>query len=367
MPRMSEEEYQILKKDIAANGLLVPIEIFDDKVIDGVHRQRACNELGIEPEYVDASIGEMTPGQYVWSLNGARRHLKASQRAAAAVKLLPELEKKAKERQRKVAAASNRRRAGKKPEPEKIPALGADARDEAAAIVGVNPRYVSDAKKVEQEDPEAFEKLLAGEVTLQEIKRKKKDHEREVKRQEAAKQIEAAPTIEVALSSAKFTTICIDPPWDWGDENDVSQFGRGRTTYGEMSFDELLQLPVGEYADADSHIYLWITNRSLPKGFKLLEAWGFRYITCITWCKPSFGMGNYFRGSTEQILFGIRGSLSLKRKDAGTWFAAKRGEGGHSSKPEEFYQLVESCSPGPYLDVFSRQERPGWKCWGGQL
>jgi N6-adenosine-specific RNA methylase IME4 len=144
----------------------------------------------------------------------------------------------------------------------------------------------------------------------------------------------------------------------------VNQLGRAKPDYATMSIEELSELPVDKLTDKDCHLYLWITNRSLPKGFELLEKWGFRYITCLTWCKPSIGMGNYFRGSSEQILFGVKGSQLLLRKDVGTWFAAPRGEGGHSSKPKQAYELIESCSPGPYLDMFSRTERKGWVSWG---
>ncbi len=123
-------------------------------------------------------------------------------------------------------------------------------------------------------------------------------------------------------------------------------------------------LPLQKLAMDDCHLYMWITNRSLPKGFALLDEWGFRYVTAITWAKPSFGLGNYFRGQTEHILFGVRGSQPLRRKDVGTLFIAPRGTGGHSSKPREFYELVESCSPGPYLEMFSRSERADWTQWG---
>mgnify|MGYP002375218539 FL=1 len=131
-----------------------------------------------------------------------------------------------------------------------------------------------------------------------------------------------------------------------------------------MGLSDLLDLPVGELADDDCHIYLWITNRSLPKGFCLLERWGFRYVTCLTWVKPHFGMGNYFRGQTEHILFGVKGSQMLRRHDASTVFHAERGPNGHSSKPPAIYDLIESCSPGPYLEMFSRCERNGWAAWG---
>ena len=175
---------------------------------------------------------------------------------------------------------------------------------------------------------------------------------------------EAATPEEIAEVGARFATIVIDPPWDWGDEGDQDQLGRARPDYATMTKEQLLDLPLPDLADDDCHLYMWITNRSLPKGFELMERWGFRYVTAITWAKPSFGMGNYFRGQTEHVLFGVKGSQPLKRKDVGTLFNAPRGPNGHSSKPVEFYDLVESCSPGPYLEMFSRSDRAGWKAWG---
>jgi N6-adenosine-specific RNA methylase IME4 len=173
-----------------------------------------------------------------------------------------------------------------------------------------------------------------------------------------------SPMVEVGC--AKFATILIDPPWDYDDENDGAGgcLGRGRPDYAPMPFEKIMELPVSQLADIDSHLYLWVTNRSMPKGFALLEKWGFRYVTCITWCKPTPGMGNYFRGATEHMLFGVKGSQQLLRKDAPTWFQADRGTGGHSSKPEESYRLVESCSRGPYLEMFARKPRNGWSQWG---
>lgn len=220
------------------------------------------------------------------------------------------------------------------------------------------------AEEVEK-TPELKSAIEQGRPVLQ-AKRELKEAARELRREENRTLIEQAPSPVIAARAARFATIVIDPPWDWGDEGDVDQLGRARPTYGTMPLSELLELPVSDLADDDCHVYLWITNRSLPKGFALLERWGFRYITTLTWCKPSIGMGNYFRGSTEQVLFGVKGSQPLKRKDVGTWFAAPRGPRGHSSKPVEFYDLVESCSPGPYLEMFARGGRNGWTPWGAQ-
>lgn len=196
----------------------------------------------------------------------------------------------------------------------------------------------------------------------QKLIREEKEAKREERREENRAKVES---IRDPLSAGiRFATIVIDPPWDFGDEGDVDQFGRGRPVYAQMSFEKICAVPIPQLADIDCHLYLWITNRSLPKGFDLIERWGFRYITCLTWCKPSIGMGNYFRGSSEQILFAVKGSQALKRKDVGTWFSASRGEQGHSSKPDEFYELVKSCSPGPYLDYFGRKEREGITVYG---
>lgn len=191
-----------------------------------------------------------------------------------------------------------------------------------------------------------------------------KEERREIVREENRELVAATPSL-LHTTGTRYQTIALDPPWDWGDEGDADQFGRARPTYGTMTIEEVAALPVGTLAADNAHLYLWITNRSLPKGFALLEAWGFRYVTCITWCKPSIGMGNYFRGSTEQILFGVRGSLPLLQNNVGTWFNAQR-PGNHSAKPDDFYRLVESCSPGPWLELFSRQSRNGWVAWGAE-
>ncbi|OYW03314.1 MAG: hypothetical protein B7X11_03385, partial [Acidobacteria bacterium 37-65-4] len=230
-------------------------------------------------------------------------------------------------------------------------------RDTAPTLsdLGLDKKTSSIAQKLASLPPELFEQVKDGTASIVQALREVKEAAREQRRDDNRTLIAKAPSPE--QSAARYATIVIDPPWDWGDEGDADQLGRARPTYGTMTFEQLLALPVESQADIDCHLYLWITNRSLPKGFALMEKWGFRYITALTWAKTSFGMGNYFRGQTEHVLFGVRGSQMLKRKDVGTWFSAPRGPKGHSSKPTEFYSLVESCSPGPYLEMFARSDR----------
>lgn len=356
-PLMPDDELAELTKDIVANGLRESIMLATDgSILDGRNRYRACMAAGITPRF--AAYAGDDPLGYVVSLNLHRRHLTPTQRAMVAVDMLPLLEQQAKERML----------AGKAPDPgEKVPqghGRAPKATEHAAAAVKVNPRYVSDAKRIVEKAPELAEPMRRGEVTLQQAKREVKEAERQERRHENHQDVATATDINL-LRGQRFATLVLDPPWDWGDEGDQDQLGRSRPTYHTMPYAEIAALPISDIADQDSHLYLWITNRSLPKGFALLEAWGFRYVTCLTWCKPSIGMGNYYRGSTEQVLFGVRGSQPLQRRDVGTWFTATR-PGAHSAKPPEFYRLIQSCSPGPYLELFARQPRTGWTVWGAE-
>jgi N6-adenosine-specific RNA methylase IME4 len=232
------------------------------------------------------------------------------------------------------------------------------------AELGITKNESSEAQTVAQASVEDKEAFATGEISKTVIRRKRKEANRESRRKKNRAKIKAAPAI--ASIETAFSAILIDPPWDWGDEGDHDQLGRARPDYATMTFEQILALPLQKLSDTDCHLYMWITNRSMPKGFSLLEAWGFRFITVLTWPKKSFGMGNYFRGQTEHILFGVKGSQPLKRKNASTLLPDwNRGKGGHSSKPTEIYEFVESCSPGPYLEMFGRGlPRPDWIIWG---
>ena len=163
-----------------------------------------------------------------------------------------------------------------------------------------------------------------------------------------------------ALSAATFPTILIDPPWRYSN---TSTRGAAEDHYPTMSMTELAALKVP--AAEDAHLYLWVTNSFMREGFDLIDAWGFTYKTVLTWCKPSIGLGNYFRNNTEHVLFSVKGKLPTNVNNVGTWFAA--GKTKHSAKPQSFYDLVEKASPGPYLEMFARSRRLGdWSVWGNE-
>ncbi len=357
-PLLGSDELSELAADVRQQGLLNPIVLHEGKVLDGRNRLQACHDAGVEPrfeEWVDPGCG---PTEWVVSQNLHRRHLTASQQAVIALDALPMFEKEAKERMAMAGASA----APGKPSREGSQQIDTLSSGRATEKVGktfkVNRTYVSDAKSIAAKAPDLIPAIRSGEKTITQAKREIKERVREERREENREAI-AVSDVREAEPQARFATIVVDPPWDFSDEGDQDQLGRAKPTYGTMSIAELMDFQLGEWSDTDCHLYLWITNRSLPKGFALMEKWGFRYVTCLTWCKPSIGMGNYYRGSTEQVLFGVKGSQPLKRKDLGTWFAAPR-PGKHSAKPTEFMGLVESASPGPYLEVFARSQRDGW-------
>jgi N6-adenosine-specific RNA methylase IME4 len=158
--------------------------------------------------------------------------------------------------------------------------------------------------------------------------------------------------------TGKFRTLCIDPPWAYAGE-------RSRPAYSTMSQEELLMLPVASWADPQSHLYLWAANFNIPDALERMEAWGFKFVTLLTWVKPSFGLGSYFRTTTEHVLFGVRGRLVTRARNIGTHFTAPKTF--HSEKPQVFYQMVEQASYPPFIDVFARKRRPGWVAWGNGI
>lgn len=137
-----------------------------------------------------------------------------------------------------------------------------------------------------------------------------------------------------------------------------------------MSTKEIMALPVKEIADKNSHLYLWVTNNFLPDGLKVMEAWGFRYVTMISWFKDKMGLGQYFRGITEHCLFGVKGNLPYKtlegkRQQGLTGFYAERRQ--HSSKPTEMRGIIEKVSYSPFIELFARQQITGWDYWGNEV
>lgn len=190
-----------------------------------------------------------------------------------------------------------------------------------------------------------------------------------------AHQSEAAVDLLGFAQGRKFRTILADPPWQFQNRTGkVAPEHKRLNRYPTMTLDDICDLPVADVSQDTAHLYMWVPNALLPEGLKVMEAWGFQYKSNLVWHKirkdggsDGRGVGFYFRNVTELILFGTRGKNARTEppgRSQVNMIQTRKRE--HSRKPDEQYALVEACSPGPYLEMFARGERPGWAVWGNQ-
>lgn len=195
------------------------------------------------------------------------------------------------------------------------------------------------------------------------------------KKRPPAVETKAGADLLALAGGRSFKTVLADPPWQFENRTGkIAPEHKRLNRYGTMTLEDICELPVDQCVADTAHLYLWCPNALLPEGLQVLEAWGFSYKSNLVWRKirkdggsDGRGVGFYFRNVTELILFGVRGknarTLAPGRRQVNYLESRKRE---HSRKPDEQYPLIESCSPGPYLEMFSRGTRPGWTVWGNQ-
>jgi len=181
------------------------------------------------------------------------------------------------------------------------------------------------------------------------------------------------------LVGLDFRCVVADPPWALKVGDKRTQNGeRGKwnkpeymdinpLAYPTMTVDEIAAMPVSGVAAKDAHLFIWTINAYVEQTYAIARAWGFRPATLLTWCKApmGLGLGGTFCNTAEFILFARRGTLKANSRVDRTWWGWPRGR--HSEKPEAFQSIVESVSPGPWLELFARRARPGWTVWGNEV
>lgn len=157
----------------------------------------------------------------------------------------------------------------------------------------------------------------------------------------------------------RYRCIVADPPWRFGSFTKADPAKQ----YSTMTIEDICALPVEALAEDDCHLWLWAVNGLLHDAHHVVDAWGFKPVTVVTWCKRTPGVGHYLRNNTEHLLLASRGKPMVPAaKPLSTWYVWQRGA--HSAKPEAALDLVEQVSPGPYLELFCRRQRFGWDTWG---
>jgi N6-adenosine-specific RNA methylase IME4 len=173
----------------------------------------------------------------------------------------------------------------------------------------------------------------------------------------------------------RFATVLADPPWQFTNKTGkIAPEHKRLSRYPTLHLNDIKSLPVDQLVLPTAHLYLWCPNALLPDGIEVMKAWGFTYKSNLVWHKvrkdggpDGRGVGFYFRNVTELILFGVRGknarTLAPGRRQV-NFLATRKRE--HSRKPDEQYEIIESCSPGPFLELFARGARKRWTMWGNQ-
>jgi len=399
-PELPISEYEKLKGSIATQGLDCPVLLTSEgAIVDGRHRYKACQELGVEVKV--EKLPPMTEEALlylVWRRNLTRRHLDESQRAMVAAKMRPWLEKAAKERQKEGSSEGGaiihlRKHGGrggglsanlrKKKDDELLEKSGQKSAQEAADKLNVGSRSVEYAVKVlksaDSELIHAVESQMipvsaASRLCTKEAKVRRavlksisegtaKNVAVALKQQSLAEQVKAiklAPPIV-----GKFEVLVVDPAWkfDKNREDDASQ--RGQTPYPPMTEEEIcaIKLPATE----NCILWLWTTNAHLVSGeaLRVLQAWGFQPKAMLTWGKTRFGTGDWLRGQTEHCILATHGRPVICPPLPSTLLIADTGA--HSEKPDAFYALVEKMCPGTKGELFARKVREGWNQHGVEL
>jgi N6-adenosine-specific RNA methylase IME4/ParB-like chromosome segregation protein Spo0J len=368
---MEGTHFDELVASIKANGLREPIVIFEDKILDGRNRDRACAAVGVAPVY--APFRGDDPVAFVLDANLHRRHLSESQRAMVAAKL---------------ATLRDGQRA------DLVQGLSIGR---ASELLNVGERSVARAREIQQQgDPDLVRAVKTGRVKVSlaaDIAALPKEAQRallanfdnrvildagrEIRANKAAENrvLWTARVIELSKANAPlprdrhFPIIYADPPWKFDAYDAKSGLDRAAAAhYPTMELEEICSLPIADLATPDAALFLWVAAPHLQQAFDVLAAWGFKYTTNIAWVKDRFGQGYWIRNQHELLLMGARGNMRSPPEDARPPSIINAPKREHSRKPDEAYAIIERMYPDlPKIELFARGEiRPGWTVWGNQ-
>ena len=334
-PMLPETEINLLAQDIKTNGLMYPITLYGDKIIDGRNRYKACELAGVEPFFTEYTGND--PLQYVISLNLKRRHLNPSQIDALTEKI------------------ANMRQ-GERTDIEPSATLQKVSVKQACALTGGSERGVQYVREIKKKAPERIAEIESGRVTIHNVLKDIKDTE---KRQEIS---ERFTTTE--MPNGLFDVIYCDPPWQYEYSESLSR--SIEMHYPSMTLGDIKNMNVP--AEKDSVLLMWATAPKLEEALSVLNAWGFKYRTNSVWDKQIIGIGYWFRGQHELLLVGVKGNFSppMQEDRVSSFYSEKRTE--HSRKPDYYYDMIEKCFPArKYLELFSRKKHNDkWTTWGSE-
>lgn len=379
-PPMLDEEFDKLVNSIQENGLVEPIALWRGEIIDGRHRYKACQQLGIESRVVELE-DDIDPIAYIIAKNEVRRHLTTSQRAMIAYKLIE------KSKTLKPAPSLDFRdikfNDSEKQNPSQVEKSknGRLTQQNVSNVLNVTETTIGFAKKVATKGSPTVQKAVeSGQIAVSDaaniVEESKRVQTQMVKAVISGKAknvtgaINARNRKELAenppqLPKGEYRTIVIDPPWQIEKIPREVRPNQHGFDYPTMSVEEIgdIKLPLAP----DAFVFLWTTQKYLHDAFHILERWEVNYRFTMVWHKRGgIQPYNYAQSNVEFILVGAKGNplfIDLKSFKAG--FEAPRGK--HSVKPEAFYDTVRRVTAEPRLDMFSRRKIDGFDVWGNEV
>lgn len=179
--------------------------------------------------------------------------------------------------------------------------------------------------------------------------------------------------VDIFNTDKKYNIIYADPPWRYSDQKNKDP-KMGGITYPTMPLSEICALPVKNITEKDSALFLWVTMPMLREGLEVIKAWGFEYKTCaFCWVKQNpktdgiySGLGHWTNGNAELCLFAKRGKPKRQAKNVKQIVLSHRER--HSKKPDEVRgRIVALMGDLPRIELFAREEKTGWDCWGNEV
>ena len=392
-PALTGDEFNKLKDDVATYGQHNPIYLDATglQVVDGWHRYRACEELGIDPkvELLDSSVDVWA---FARSQNEHRRHLTTAERALQAHREADgthggdrsqsksysvSLEKAAAKQGLGVASVKQARTVDRKA----IPAV-------AEACFDLHTLSLKEAASIASEPVDRQEQILQLVIESED----KPWRVKQAKTKLNLQQKKASVCDPAAIPDGRFLVIYADPPWLHGNIPSGLPLGQGRSAaevyqtldtaaikslrvqvdVGGVSTDK----PVRELCGDLGILYLWACAPLLPQALEVMTAWGFEYKQQIVWHHGRYGTGQWVRGEHELLLIGTRGSVGTPLSDArprSVLTAKEAPYSGHSVKPAVVYEMIDRQWPGAKkIELFARgvaedDKRVDWQYWGAEV
>ena len=355
IPPLRLDERAELEASIQQDGCRDPLTVWSGTVIDGHNRYEICTRLSVPFEGVEKEFDSKVDA-LIWIRRNqlARRNLTDDQRAINAERLRQLESQKVKSA---AATARNLQRSRSDNvsdhEPDKKPKR--DTRKEMAENTKLPERKLRGAALVIKERPDLADKVEQGEIKMA-------DAVREIKRAEVVASLESVEAREQKALEGVYDVIVIDPPWPMQKIDRDERQNQVAFDYPTMSEAEMadMEMPAAD----DCHMWLWTTHKFLPMALRLSEGWGFKYVCTFVWHKPGgfqpIGLPQY---NCEFAFYCRKGSPKfLDTKAFPACFEAPRG--GHSEKPEEFYDVVRRVTGGRRIDIFNRRKIKGFDVWG---